>query len=171
VREDQTMRRFLLGGFGLALGVFARPAFAQDASSRPVRLGVPIADTAPALFEQPPIFAPAPTAAPVVGLPVNSVPMPMGMNPAPILLPAPRILGSGPNVTEVRTPTAAPPMAPTTSSTTPNLGAATSPLPTINPDDCLDGIGVPAAAIPVVPTGPIARNPRWWASGEYLLWW
>jgi hypothetical protein len=53
----------------------------------------------------------------------------------------------------------------------PNLGAATSPLPTIAPDDCLDGIGVPAAVVPVIPTGPIARNPRWWASGEYLLWW
>src|SRR6185437_2120538 len=121
------MRRFLLGGFGLALGVFARPAFAQDNSTRPVRLGVPIADTAPAVFEQPPLFAPAPTAAPVVGLPVNNVPMPMETNPAPILLPAPRIVGSGPNVTEVRTPTVAPPMAPPMSNpASPNLGVATS---------------------------------------------
>src|SRR6185295_4617548 len=61
VREDRTMRRVLLGGLGIALGVFVRPAVAQDWPPRPAsvqsapksaergaRLGRPVAAVEPA---------------------------------------------------------------------------------------------------------------------------
>lgn len=169
------MRRILLGGFGLALGMFARPAFAQNPANIPAtpgdhaaRLGVPIADgdAAPAAFTPPPIFSPAPTSAPTETTAV------------PVLLPTPRVFNNPPNLTEIRTPApTAPtvPVPPPVAPTSPNLDALTSPYPIGVPDDCLPGIGVPGIGVPAIAapirTGPAYRNPQWWASGEYLLWW
>ncbi|MDB5308753.1 MAG: hypothetical protein JWO38_2955 [Gemmataceae bacterium] len=121
------MRRVLLGGLGIALGVFVRPAGAQEVPGRPAapynspvpknptvraaRLGMPVAiPDAPSTTEVTPAGLIArgqltPYAPPVgPGTPAATL-LPVGGQPVgPSPLPPPRQVGSGPSVTEVRGP-------------------------------------------------------------------
>lgn len=192
------MRRVLLGGLGIALGVFARPALAQDFPTRPsapfespassttraARLGVPVAIpdntssgvTPAGLLDRKPLFSNAPTS----GAPGTSYPSTFGGSQpgtgSPIPLGTPRTIGTGPNLTEIRGPVSggvpvnpAVPMGTTTGM--PMLGMGESYVPSMVPSDCPVEVGVPVAGVPALGRLAGCRNPRWWASAEYLGWW
>lgn len=169
------MRRVLLGGLGLALGMFARPAFAQE-PARAARLGAPVAipetasEVTPAgLLDRKPLF-PAPsagsnlTASPAFIVPPNSG-----------ALPAPRTSG-GPSLQEIRGPVSGgvplrpvPLGMPTVLPSNPPAIGSTL-VPSMTQSDA------PVQGIPVAaPTGlarlNACRSPQWWASAEYLGWW
>jgi hypothetical protein len=167
------MRRVLLGGLGLALGVLARPALAQDfPTTRAARLGAPIAvpetnpDITPAgLLDRKPLFG-SPTATPPVT--VNQPPAP-GTSPMP--LPVPRTLNTGPNVSEIRGPMTT--GVPTTVVPPPGaIPGVTMGDPIItNIGEPFEVTPAPAAGVPALQRLNACRNPRWYASAEYLLWW
>jgi hypothetical protein len=193
------MRRVLLGGLGIALGVFVRPAAAQDfpAAARPdpvtraARLGRPVAtpDTPPAnsgvtpvglLTRSPmaaPVVQPAPVGSPVpVAGPIPMV-MPPGYGVAPAYpLTAPRVVGSDPSVTMIRdaAPVAGAPADPNGVVVIPPVGPAD--LGGVCPVPLLDtpAYGAAPGAAPRFPA--LSRlmgctHDRWWLGGEYLGWW
>lgn len=184
------MRRLLVGGLGLALGLTARPAVAQDAANgRAARLGRPVAAspapsgvapaggvTARGQFPPPPVTSPAsapvPLATPLprLGPPTAGGPTPLGQ---------PRGLGQGPTVTLVRDggaqagPAAGlPTLAPSGAypPVGPYPGSATAvPVPNLDPPLVAGGPGHDFPALRRLRgTGAVERA---WFSGEYLLWW
>ncbi|HEX4612320.1 MAG TPA: BBP7 family outer membrane beta-barrel protein [Urbifossiella sp.] len=191
------MRRVLLGGLGLALGVLARPAVAQEArpgSANPVqraaRLGRPTA--APAADPGVTPVGGVVARGQMTGGPVSPAPpvVPTQM-PGPMLVPGvtPPVAGSPPSVTLSRDPLP-----------TAGLGAPTNPgglsgvvpgvplgvgpeyiVPSVVPGDCGPG-GCPPPVLdpPLTAAGPHipAMNrlfglgaDRGWVSAEYLAWW
>ena len=219
------MRRFLLGGLGIALGAFIRPASAQDfprptpidhpnstsPANRGATLGVPVAvpDASPSgvtpaglldrrPFASAPATVPPPSTQPMpsatVGVPTVYAAPPVGAGGTPLPLAAPRTLGSPPNLTEIRGPVSGGvPVVPGTTfgvpsgvtvvpgttfnvpSGVPIVGMGESFVPTLAPQDCPVEVGVPMAGVatgfPALGRLAGCGNPRWWASGEYLLWW
>ena len=162
------MRRILLGGLGLALGVFARPAFAQEPISRAARLGVPVAvpeanpEITPAgLLDRKPLFGSpsAPSGAPTTFIAAPQPGSPLGV---------PRAFGTAPNLTEIRGPvTGGVPVSPGVP-----MGAPVpmSVVPSMVPEGCpVEMMGAPAAT----GVGRLAacNNPRWYVGAEYLGWW
>jgi hypothetical protein len=169
------MRRILLGGLGLALGVFAQPAFAQQPTqTRAARLGAPVAvpesnpEITPAgLLDRKPLFGPPAAASPAFA----TTPQ-----PGALPLPAPRTLGSTPNLTEIRGPVSGGvPVSPGIPTGTPTPIYSGVPMgsvvPSMVPEDCPVELGAPATGVPALDRLGACRNPRWWVSGEYLLWW
>ena len=192
------MRRALFGGIGLALGVFANSASAQDARPQqaPVRaakLGIPSAvpDSASTVDEGirpaglrsrlqgvPIVSTPAvgaPSTGPVVyGAPIPGTAFVPGGQPVPMsdgtVVPAPRpVTGGTPNVTEMRNSDGSMLYAPGT------LGGivvpSVAPGGTFAPGSCLEA---PLYGTPMPGVGACERVgncDRWWAAGEYLMWW
>lgn len=180
------MRRILLGGLGIALGVFARPAFAQQPRGNPAQppvraaaLGRPSAVPDPQPQPQPepditqtglfrngparPIttYAPgsfgAPT--PVVGAPPAGE-MPMVQPTPPLRL----VPGGPPNVIESRDPSGRVPGAVYVPSVAPGYDCP------IGLEDPLYGCDPGAAAVGRV-AGIAGRRGKPWVSAELLLWW
>ena len=177
------MRRALIGGLGIALGVLGRPALAQydparpaDPSTRAARIGRPEAVTpttdtgiAPAGLVargQAPtggIPAPAPTGVPVYG----PVTVPQS---GPSALPQPRVIAGQPTVTEIRdangnvVPYSGVPVSP---GMVPSIIPGPGAVPTISPDDPLYTAPPPGAGA----VTRVSGAGKWWVSGEYLLWW
>ena len=187
------MRRVLLGGLGLALGVLARPALAQDDPGR----SPPPSHTAPA--QPDPVKRAAGLGRPVAipdGNPTDGVtpagmlargqvqpavvPPPTGVvpgygysaQPMATPLPPPRPVGGmPPMVTEVRDPMAGlgAPSAAGGGVLVPSVGPVVGGIDC--PQPCLDD---PLYGRPGM--GPVNRlfgatNNRFWVSGEYLMWW
>lgn len=174
------MRRVLLGGLGLALGMFARPGFAQE-PIRAARLGAPVAipettvsDITPAgLLDRKPL------------LPAPSSPVPSIGGPSFLAAPqaggapqnTPRTTG-GPNLTEIRGPASGGipvgplPLGMPTLQPSPGPTIGSTIVPSMSPgsDGVIEGVPVVAA-----PTGlarlNACRSPQWWMSAEYLGWW
>lgn len=169
------MRRVLLGGLGIALGVFARPAAAQEFPGRPAasydlptrstpatraaRLGVPVAvpDAPPTstgvtpagvIFrgQSAPLAQPYPTTAPVfIGAPQVA---PGGASP----LPAPRPVDNTPSLTEIRGPVVngapvGPGVSAALSSGIPTLDPGAATVPSVGPVDCGPGIPCPQPSL------------------------
>jgi hypothetical protein len=160
------MRRILLGGLGLALGVFARPAFAQEQPVRAARLGAPIAvipetvsEVTPAgLLDRKPLFG-SPAPLPASPTFINA---PNGASG----LPAPRPLSSGPNLTEIRGPmSGGVPASPGVTSGVPMSAAPMTVVPSMVPE------AYPIEACPATQRLAACNNPRWWVGAEYLGWW
>jgi hypothetical protein len=161
------MRRILLGGLGLALGigVFARPALSQNRPAR-ATLGLPVAVpevnpgvTPAGLLDRRPLF----------GAPVGAKNDPVSAA-APNPLGQPRTLGGFPSLTEVRGPsTGGVPSAVPVPNGVPSAVPMTI-VPSMVPEDCpIETFPAPgAAAVDRIGT---CRNPRWWVSAESLLWW
>lgn len=184
-QEDRTMRRALLGGLGIALGVLGRPAAAQEFPGRPAashdsptrstpatraaRLGVPVAVPDPAA--PPSDVTPAgvifrgqsaspvqsfPTTAPVfIGTPQVA---PGGASP----LPAPRPVQNPPSLTEIRGPvTGGVPAGSGISAalprTVPSLSAVE--VPSVGPVDCGPGLPCPQPALDPPLVGGAPRFP------------
>ena len=193
------MRRVLLGGLGLALGMFARPALAQD--TRPVASPDPVQRAArlgrPSVAGMP-VGDPGVTPASAVLVPFQ-VPPPSGSTPVPAPMPGP--MGAGalktggpPSVTVSRDPL------PTT-----GLGAVVNPVVVgpgapfvvgpgapfvvgpggavvVGPDGDCGPMGCPTPVMdaPLVAGGPgypgfgrlfgLGRGNSW-VSAEYLMWW
>jgi hypothetical protein len=188
------MRRMILGGLGLALGMMGRPAFAQqfpaakgassagqaDPVQRAARLGQPIAvpdaesslsDVTPAgLFARGQNPPPAPTGVPTqmpLGTPING---PMGSFP----LGSPRPVGGPPMVTEIRNGAAAPGAGVGSPMPVPDAGPVIIPsispggpfITSVSPEDPTFGAELPGYdAIHRVGSG------KWWVTNEYLMWW
>jgi len=167
------MRRLLLGGLGLALGVIARPAFAQDPyPTRAARLGAPIAvpeptpEVTPAgLLDRKPLFG-SPSAVPTHGVP-TFINAPQGGT-----LPVPRTLGgTSPSLTEIRGPVSGGvPASPAIVSGVPSSAVPMSVVPSMVPDGCpIEACPTPGLA--AVDRVGACRNPRWYVGAEYLGWW
>jgi len=188
------MRRVLLGGLGIALGVFVRPAAAQDFPGRPAptdppvraaRLGRPVAvpDAVPGHPTAPGAVIPVagmvargqvPPPIMLIGDPAPGVPyspLPAVGPPGMVLGPPPGSHGPAPTVTMIRDPYAAGP------------GAIVG-VPTGVPGD-LAACPQPGLDAPLVGGAP-ARAPafpalsrllacgggnRTWVGAEYLAWW
>ncbi|QDU19554.1 BBP7 family outer membrane beta-barrel protein [Urbifossiella limnaea] len=188
------MRRVLLGGLGLAFGVFGRPALAQDsnpaASPNPVqraaRLGRPSVAGAP-------VGDPGITPASAVLIP-RQAPAPIGAPAIPAPMPGP--MGAAPKTSGPPSITMSRDQLPTA-----GLGAAANPVVIGQGTPFIVGQGAPVVVGPegVVPgdCGPMgcptpvmdapltAGGPafpalgrlfglgcdRTWVSGEYLMWW
>lgn len=192
------MRRALLGGLGIALGVMGRPALAQYDSSRPAApsavpsssnraasLGRPEAVPAPVADAVTPVGLVARGQAPVAPSPVPTVapigrPNPVGSpvyTPQPTVpgLPQPRVIGQQPSVTEVRDPSAPaipysgnPTNGPVPGGMVPSVGPMGPMGMTVSPDDPY------CATPPDSGMGAITRVSgagKWYVSSEYLLWW
>jgi hypothetical protein len=182
------MRRILLGGLGIALGVFASPALAQQPApafppARAASLGKPSAlpDTAPAdpavtpagLFRNGPArptttYAPGAfgTPVPVLAQPPGTNPPPMPMTPGgmPMVqpgtpLPAPRPMVGQPMVTEMRDPTGRIP-----NGSVPSVGPGEFVCPEPGLESPLYDGGRPGL-------DRLRGCGRNWVSAELLLWW
>jgi hypothetical protein len=195
------MRRILFGGIGLALGVFATPAAAQDSRpgasppQRAARLGAPVAipessptsspsdaGVTPAGLLRRPVevvlpssAAPPSTGGYVGGLPANGIPVGVPVTGGtPVGVPS-----AGPTLAPMWRPAGSTPMV------TEDRGAGTTPpaggYPTIVPMIAPGGVGgmLPDMDAPLygcettgMPVvGRVAGCGRWSVSGEYLMWW
>ncbi|MBA4186923.1 MAG: hypothetical protein C0467_02790 [Planctomycetaceae bacterium] len=194
------MRRILLGGLALGLGMFASPAVGQDSRTSPqpqrsAKLGRPMAipespPTDPGITPaglirragEVPVPAPMP---PSGGIPIGGQPLmngvPMGTPMLSYPTPTPRI-ASGPTIVEDRGVVAGNPGAigyptglPSTGTVVPSVipGDFGSPLPGMEAPlygDCPPGL----TGDPMMtggPAGRVAGMGKWWVSGEYLMWW
>jgi hypothetical protein len=176
------MRRALLGGLGIALGVLGRPALAQYEPGRPA-----VTSNRAASLGRPEAVVPTTTADPGV-TPVGLVargqaPPAVVSGPVPVFgpvapsqsgatpLPQPRTLGQQPSVTEIRDANGSPfqgnGVPADNPGMVPSVGPGGTAFPTVSPDDPL--YGTPAPGMGAITR--VSGNNKWWVSGEYLLWW
>ncbi|HVL12600.1 MAG TPA: BBP7 family outer membrane beta-barrel protein [Gemmata sp.] len=191
------MRRILLGGFALGLGVFTSTAGAQQERPTPsqpqraARLGQPVAVPDPA--ESPPEITPAglirrPIAtgvpvSPPVGRPGRGIPV-AGV-PTVVVPPGGMVVGGYPTGIPIQTGEVPPPRPATggTPRVTEDRGenwqaAPAVVVPSVTPQGniLLPGYGMDAPLYDGCPpsqaaVGRVAGFGRWQVSGEYLMWW
>ena len=176
------MRRLLLSGLGLALGIVASPALGQDARTtpQPARaarisgvIGIPDNTQANQNVTPVGLVYPEPDTTPVP----NPMPLPKAgtTTPGSTPIPPPRPVTQTPSVTEVRDPISpmaipvAPPGYPSIL-TNPALVPSPAPegsYPPIATDPCS-----PDACPTTIPAVERVRScGHWFASAEYLMWW
>ncbi len=135
------MRRVLLGGLGFALGVFARPAVAQDI--RPA--GSPDPVHRAARLGRPTVATPAPAVDPGV-TPVGALVARGQMTPPAVPTPMPALKGGAPSVTVSRDPLP-----------TAGLGAPANPAA---PMDTGSAVPMVTSGVPMSgPSGPVVVGP------------
>jgi hypothetical protein len=183
------MRRiFIMGGIGLALGVFANPSLGQEGNfthpSRVAKLGVPVA--IPDDSSDPGITpaglltrwqgAPPGGMVHTQGLPLPGrqhtqvvAPIPSMGASSPIISAQP-VTGSAPSVTEIRYPNGVP-ANPLGTIAAPSLVPSVAPGGIIVPQPGLEN-PLCADCIPgAYAMDRLAAPSKWWASAEYMMWW